>query len=55
LFFFFLFSSPTQKLRVKATQKLSKALVKQNAVLKKYGYITSENEIKPAAVAAVKA
>lgn len=44
-----------QKLRVKATQKVSKGIAKQNAVLKKYGYITSENEIKVAPAVAVKA
>lgn len=40
-----------EKLRVKATQKVSKGIAKQNAVLKKYGFITSESEIKPVAAA----
>lgn len=40
-----------EKLRVKATQKVSKGIAKQNAVLKKFGFITSENEIKAVAAA----
>ncbi|CRL01676.1 CLUMA_CG014895, isoform A [Clunio marinus] len=42
-----------EKIRVKAAQKCAKGTVKQDAVLKKYGFLTSENAIKP--VAAVKA
>jgi large subunit ribosomal protein L13Ae len=38
-----------EKIRVKATQKMSKGIAKQTAVLKKYGFITSENDIKPVA------
>lgn len=41
-----------QKLRVKATQKMAKGTAKQNAVLKKFGFITSENEVKAVAAPA---
>ena len=35
-----------QKLRVQAAQKIGKGIAKQNAVLKNYGFITSEVEGK---------
>lgn len=41
-----------QKLRVKATQKVAKGIAKQNAIIKKFGFLTSETEVKPVAVKA---
>lgn len=38
--------SSFQKLRVQAAQKIGKGIAKQNAVLKNYGFITSEIETK---------
>lgn len=35
-----------QKLRLRATQKVSKGIKKQNTILKKFGFVTSENEVK---------
>lgn len=35
-----------EKIRLRATQKVSKGIKKQTSVLKKFGFITSENEVK---------
>jgi large subunit ribosomal protein L13Ae len=41
-----------EKLRLRATQKVTKGIAKQNSILKKFGYVTSENEVKAVEVKA---